>query len=208
MNMQENEVNMWLSFEEILGEKIPECIKQILSVCGYDNEISIENLQEQDLNQIEEYSNLASNRPMIRNMISSLTCCKSDIYKAQEKFQILLGHRAYILNLSNQINLKRKNNLEMLANTTTTFELDFIERAQNEPAIQLLLKELIASSVNNFGRTPNSRRYPDIIKDFSTYIYILCGRYCYEVLSKNLPIPQASSVRKHDYWQNSQFFFF
>lgn len=95
------------------------------------------------------------------------------------------------------MNLKRKNYLEMLANTTNTFGPNFMEQAQIEPAIPFLLKEFIASSMNNFKKMPNSRRYSQVIQDFSTYIYILCGRYCYEVISKNLPLPQASTVRKH-----------
>lgn len=184
---------MWISFEEFLNEEIPECIKQILSASGYDNEISIQYLKEVDLGLIEEYLN----RPMMRSVIDSLTCCSSEIYKSQEKFQILPGHRAYILNLSHQMHLKRQNYLEVLANTTTSSGLDFKERAKNEPAFSCLLKEFITNSMNNFKKIPNSRRYSEIVQDFSTYIYILCGRYCYEVISKNLPMPQVSTVCKY-----------
>lgn len=183
---------MWNSFEIFLNEEILDCIKIILSACGYDNEISIENLKEVDLNLIDEYLN----RPTMRNVISSLTCCKSEIYKAQEKFQILPGHRVYILNLSRQMHSKREEYLEMLANTTIS-GLSSMDQAQNEPAHTFLLKELIANSINNFKKVPTSRRYSEIIQDFSTYIYILCGRYCYEVISKNLPMPQASTICKH-----------
>lgn len=66
-------MNMWLSFEEFLHEEIPECIKKILSSSGYDNEISIQNLQEVDLDRIEEYSNGPMQEPTTRNMINSLT---------------------------------------------------------------------------------------------------------------------------------------
>lgn len=199
MDFQENNRDMWNSFEEYLDEEIPDYIKQILSACGYDNEISIQNLKEIDLDLIEEFVN----RPMMmQNVIDSLSCCKSEIYKTQKKFQILPGHRTIILNLSLKMHSKRKNHLEMFANTTAT-GLNFMEQAQSEPAIPFLLKEFIINSMNNFNKKPNSRRYSAIIQDFSTYIYILCGRYCYEVISRNLPMPQASTICKYQkYFQS------
>lgn len=181
---------MWTSLEEFLREEIPECIKRILSACGYDNEISIQNLK--DLDSIETYLN----KPMMRGTIDSLSCCKSEIYKAQEKFQLLPGHRMYILNISLKMQLKQEKHLEMVY-TITVPGLNFMEQVQNEPAILFLLKEFITNSMNNFQKMSNSRRYSEIIQDFSTYIYILCGRYCYEVISRNLPMPQASTICKH-----------
>lgn len=186
--------DMWISFEEFLRDEIPECIKQILSAYGYGNELSIRNLKEVHLNLIEEHMN----KPMMRTVIDSLTCCKSEIYQAQEKFEILPGHRVYILNLSHQMHLKQENRLGLSANTIPTTGPNFMEQAQNEPAITFLLKEFIANSMNNFKKLPKQRRYSEIIKDFSTYIYILCGRYCYEVICKNLPMPQASTVCEYN----------
>lgn len=184
---------MWISLEEFMRDEIPECIKRILSECGYDNEISLRELKEVDLDKIEEYLD----KPMMRTtIINSLSCCYSEIYKAQEKFKLLPGQRIYILNISRQMQLKQEQNLEMMANITPISGLSFMEQAQNEPAISFLLKEFIISSMNNFKKMSNSRRYSEIIQDFSTYIYILCGRYCYEVISRNLSMPQASTICK------------
>lgn len=183
---------MWNSFEEFLNEEIPECLKKILSVSGYENEISISNMKESDFKQIEEFVN-KHHRPMI----DCLTCCKSAIYQAQEKFELLPGHKSLLLHLSQQMNLKREHYSAPTADSSIFRETNFIERAQSEPAFSLLLKEFITNSVNNFKKMPNSRRYSEIIQDFSTYIYMLCGRKCYEVISSNLPMPQATTICKY-----------
>lgn len=162
-----------------------------MTFCGYDNQISIANLKEADLDLIDNYLN----RSEMRAVIDSLSCCKSEIYKAQEKFELLPGHRTYILNLARQMILKQMSHSDMVASTTPG--LTFKEQAEIEPSLPFLLKEFINISLNNYKKMPNSHRYSNIIQDFATYIYILCGRYCYEVISKNLPMPKAPTICKH-----------
>lgn len=57
-----------------------------------------------------------------------------------------------------------------------------------------ILKLILESAENNLGREPKGRRYNQCLKEFSTYIYLMCGRSCYETLSANLPLPQANTI--------------
>lgn len=60
----------------------------------------------------------------------------------------------------------------------------------------LIMKTFIESAQSNYGRHPNGLRYNDINRYFSTFVYLFCGKSCYETLSANLPIPQVNSIRK------------
>lgn len=173
--------------EEFSNIEIPPCIQKILSVCGYDNEISIENIKDSDMESIEKHINKYH-----RNIFDFLSCCNCDTYKSQDNFQILPGHRLFISNLSRQLALKRE---RLSSSTPVETSICEVEQAQNEPAYSLLLKELITNAFNNFKKMPQSRRYSEIVQDFATYIYILCGRNCYEIISSNLPMPQPSTIR-------------
>lgn len=168
---------MWSSFEKYLGKVIPECIKKILSETGFDDDLALENLKETDIKDIEHYVN-----EHLPTLVNSLTCCKSEIYKAQNKFEFLPGHRRLIIHLAEGMRLK----YAKIRDKNSAYILEQIEHP--------LLNELISNAIINFGKTPHSRRYTDIIQAFATYIYMICGRYCYEIISSNLPIPQASTI--------------
>lgn len=156
----------------------------------------------------------------LNTVIKSLNCCFADEYKNdvdKNQFKFVPGHRTLILSLSEYATKLRERNLER--NTRTkTFELgsgsssassselqpDSVEfweqfneislRINKEPAFSNLLYEFITSALKNFKKTPNQYRYSEIIKHFSIYVYMMCGRNLYETLSRNLPIPAASTV--------------
>lgn len=56
------------------------------------------------------------------------------------------------------------------------------------------MRELIQTALQKENSGKNITRYSDIIRYFATYIFILCGRSCYEVLNKNLPLPSIPTV--------------
>lgn len=57
-----------------------------------------------------------------------------------------------------------------------------------------LLKKLVDSAVQNANKSPHVYRYDDDLKHYSTFLYIMCGKYCYESLYENLPIPSISTI--------------
>lgn len=85
--------------DRILGDELPECIKIILSTAGYDRKISIKYLTEEKLNSLEDF--ISRNR---MNIVSALTCCSSDLYKSEETFKFLPGHRTAIMGLVSALN--------------------------------------------------------------------------------------------------------
>lgn len=73
--------------------------------CGYDNLINLIEITEEKVAKIENFVN------QNRYIIEDLTCCSSEIYKSQNEFQFLLGHKATIIAIPEQI-AKMKENRE------------------------------------------------------------------------------------------------
>lgn len=84
--------------EDIIGECIPICIKNILLSCGYDTVLSLENISIVNLKEIESHMNTHC-----RDVIQKFDCCHGEFYKAQTNFKLLPGHRSLILAVSKHI---------------------------------------------------------------------------------------------------------
>lgn len=175
---------MWKTLENLCGREIPQCIQQILTASGFDNEISFECFNESNIIGVEQYVN-----KHLRSTINSLTCCYSTFYKAQKVFEFLPGHRNLILQLVEEFRSKRQAYSALACN-----DISFLERAKNHPAFSYLLQEFVTNSINNFKKKARGCRFTETIHAFSTYIYMLCGRNCYEIICSNLPMPQPSTI--------------
>lgn len=79
--------------EKSKTDKFPLCVKKILSECGYDTLLSLQELNNDKLRKIEKHVN--ENRDIIAN----LECCNSQTYRAQSEFHFLPGHEAIILGI-------------------------------------------------------------------------------------------------------------
>lgn len=157
--------------ERILKEKIPVDIVQILSECGFDTRVSISCITPDTIKEIEEYVNV---NPSILSNTS---------YNCVSNFKLKPGHISYILNLPNrmkQFNCDGKEECKMS---------DFSH----------MLRAFVKAAENNFGKHPNGFRYNDSCRYFSTFIYLMSGRACYETLSANLPIPEANTICKYKF---------
>lgn len=161
-----------------MQQTVPPCIKKILFESGYDSELCVKNLDEGKLIEVEKF--IEDSR---REILDEITCCFSDVYKKIKPFRFVPGHKILILELPNVI----RENKETVEHPS---ENQYLEYAST------LLNELILASKQNFNKPATLHRYSDIIKYFSTYIYMLCGKNCYEILSHNLPIPKSSSICK------------
>lgn len=159
--------------EECFGESLPMCIKKLLAVSGYDTFGSLRNITEESLEEIENHINTNS-----RTTIEALCCCHSEYYKSQEKFKFIPGHRCLIISLS-KLNY-------------SAYESHYM--VQNSQKFSYFLKELINAATMIEEKCS---KYSDLIRWFATYIFLLCGRSCYEVLNHNLPLPSTRTVRKY-----------
>lgn len=157
--------------EKILNEKIPIDIIQVLSQCGYETEISISSITPDTIKEIEEYVN------------EDLSVLKNTSYENVFHFKLKPGHKSFILSLPNLIHRSKGANLDGIEKCKTS---DFSH----------ILQTFIKSAECCFDTPPNGVRYDDTCRYFSTYVYLMCGRACYETLNANLPIPHANTICK------------
>lgn len=111
------------------------------------------------------------------------TVLKGTSYENMKEFKFKSGHKITLLHLASKAN----DLLEAAAVGNQQYKMcDF----------SLILKTFIETAEANSGKNLNAFRYDEINRYFSTFVYLFCGRACYETLSANLPIPQAITIRK------------
>lgn len=155
-----------------MGERIPERVIWILKSTGFDQKYSLREITTDCIVSIEEFIN--NNR----NVISGIP--KESVYSKIHPFKLLPGDRRFIENIPKYI--------EQLDDTETT--------KWNLSEFSFILKCLIDTAQENSNRNIKSLRYSKAIQAFSTYLYLMCGRSCYDTLCANLPIPQSNTVGK------------
>lgn len=167
----------WLKLEEIIRENVPKCVKTFLSACAYDTFLSIQNISCESIHEIERHINTCP------EVIQTLDCCHSDVYKNQSHFQLLPGHKDFILSMS-------KYNFGW-------FKKVGFSRTQNpeqNSTLPVVLQAMIQTTHNNAEICKHHAHYDDLIRYFSTYVFLLSGRSCYEFLRTNLNLPSTKTV--------------
>lgn len=180
MTIHNKTSEIWKQIESSIQEDLPPCIVKILEETGFNNSVCINTIGQVELDSIEKYVN-----DSLRHVVDGFDCCHSEAYQNQKVFRFLPGHRALILNLKNYLDKIRllKSSSNSVNNTM---------RHYNE--FTFVLKTMIETAERNAGKVPTQYRYSEIIRYFAIYIYMTCGKLCYETLSKNLPLPQPSSI--------------
>lgn len=83
----------WKSFQNFLGNTIPQFIVNVLTAAGYDSALSIADLNESDILIIQDYvTNKAQH--LIKEHVS---------YTQNDKFEFLPGHKKLVLGLRNKV---------------------------------------------------------------------------------------------------------
>lgn len=157
-----------MQLEKVLKEKIPNDLVKILDACGFDSELSFWSITSSDtIDDIEEFVN------------GDLSVVENTSYEGVNKFKLKPGHKSFILNLPSRLN---------------SFKGVQNDVSYETPNFSQILRTFIETAEANFGKHPNGFRYSEINRHFSTLIYLMCGRACYDTLCANLPIPQASTI--------------
>lgn len=104
-----------------------------------------------------------------------------------ENFMFLPGHRALLMGLPEKI---KEYIVWKKENKPPTF--DILKSAD----VSFIMKELVRTALNNRNVEPKRRRYSESIRNFALYLYMMCGKAAYEVLSNNIPLPHPSTVCK------------
>lgn len=147
----------------------------ILTECGYNCSASVGELNLNNIIEAEKYFD-----ENLKDKLQNLDCCYADSYKNQKTFRFLPAHRNLILKFPQ--------------NSTISHVQHFTDTSVND--FSTLLKMLIETAERNANKVPTLYRYSETIRYFAMYIFIMVGRMSYEILSKNLPLPQTSTTRK------------
>lgn len=162
-------------WEKFADKSIPWEIITILKATGYDNSLSLHDIDENEICLIE--------RSVGKGVEAALKTSKYYFeWTSTEPFTFLPGHKKTIIQLGKEA-------------------IKFRDTVQKEDDFQLcdapfILKEIIMCLKQNKNVAPTKRRYSEALQSFATYIFMLCGKAGYEVLSNNLLLPQACTICK------------
>lgn len=154
--------------------EIPKILIQILNLVGYDNPIAIELLNAENIVEIEKYVAINLKHALV-----------DSVYSNMKQFSFLPGHKAILLSLPSYVDkfdqFIRKNNKDCFVDTLP---------------LSYIMKELIKTGIKNHGRDKKHNQFPVEIKHWAAYMYMMCGKACYEILCENLPLPLANTICK------------
>lgn len=177
----EGDQKNWKLFENYISEEIPPCIKVVLGLCGFNTLISLSDITYSDITKIEEC--ISEN---FSESITQLKCCYSEYYKSHiithQNFKLLPGHAALLVILPQYIKEYRQAYQKKVSDLNGRYSL--------------FLNELIQTAEENRFKSSNQASYSDTVRYFAMYIFLLCGRACYDMLQSNLPIPSTPTIRK------------
>lgn len=169
----------WIKLEGIIGHSIPLCLKKFLNICGFDTILSLRNITNNTILEIENHIQNYG-----KSSIQNLDCCYSEFYRSIPEFKFLPGHKAFLLEISKCLSMKTVDRETRNENASSVFDSGFT----------LVLEKLIETAKANHVVDKNHHTFIDIIRFFATYVFLICGRSCYEVLYRNLPLPSVSTV--------------
>lgn len=168
-------------FEKFIGEEIPACVKIVLGLSGFSTLLSLDSITHSDILKIEDCIT-----EHFSEIIIQLKCCHSEFYKSQmffqKKFKFLPGHATLVAALPQYVKAYQ------IAYQKKIFEL--------KGRYSFILNELIETAEANQFKSANQANYPDSVRYFAIYIFLLCGRACYNMLQSNLPIPSTPTICK------------
>lgn len=194
--------NLWSNLENFVGHNVPMFLKLLLWQCGYDCMLSLKQITNETLDRLEKYIEKNKNKILCKIMrdLDELKYCDDSLnsYKNQDVFEFLPGHRIILLGLRNNIENMQSH---VFNDGFKCFDKLMINAGTNEVRgntgeYSVILTELLKTAKNNSNKSKHAYQYNDIVRYFSTYIFLLCGRTCYETLSKNLPIPSTKTICK------------
>lgn len=189
------QISHWLVFyikqdifdklQYVLGEKFPGCLVEFLKASGFDSLFTCQHIDTNAISEIEKF--VEANRDTFDNILSK------SLYKFIQPFKFAPGHRILLNKIPGLISSIEKDKIELNITCGTSI-------------YSTVLRALLEVADKNSPDHPKANRYNTIIQWFSVYIFLLCGRSCYETLSTNLPIPQASTICKLIYVFTISFF--
>lgn len=101
------QANIWQKLRRFhKNVKYPECVEHLMVRAGYDSILSLSQINENKVAEIENFLNTN------RQIISELKCCHTAWYQNMENFIFLPGHKSIILSLPDQIKAMTEKTME------------------------------------------------------------------------------------------------
>lgn len=147
---------------ECLYGPIPDCLKEILRNCGFDNSLVVELIDENAIKDMELYMQECG-----KEIINALNCCNSDKYKGQNVFVFTPGHRRTILAIAEKAREFNQTAVQQhfeINETAIAPELTAIENILS-PALSARTQELQRIEPHVQGDSESSRSYGMINAD-------------------------------------------
>lgn len=157
-----------------LGIEIPKIIVKILEESGFNCKATLILLNADSIVEIENYVN--ENRAIL----------VGTNYETIFPFKLLPGHRMLLRNIPQYV--------EQLKNSEGKSEPNM-----DTSQYPYMLKCLIETAESNANKSKKGHRYNDTIRYLAIYVYQMCGKSLYEMLSANLPIPAPSTIHTFIY---------
>lgn len=89
--------NEWSNLENYMGFEVPICLKFLLWKSGYDTLLSVKQIREESVKEIEKHIQMQRNK--ILPMLDEINVREFTEYKKQKEFEFLPGHRNILLDL-------------------------------------------------------------------------------------------------------------
>lgn len=175
--------------EQFIGDVIPKSLKVLLESFGYDSLLSLKQITIEKIDQLEQF--IQSKKGIVLRKLDGINDAAAVVYKEQENFVFLPGHRDIMLNFPKNII-----DMQWSMHTQSTFEIS--ENHEQQAEYSHILTQMIKTANMNMNKSKQANQYTDDIKYFSTYIFLLCGRACYDTLSRNLPIPSTKTICEYE----------
>lgn len=106
-------------------------------------------------------------------------------YKEEERFEFLPGHQSTLLSLRNKIECMQSQSVDQALNFVTDVDNDHVEEFIEKSKYTIILREFMKTADKNWNKPNTAQRYDDIVRYFAAYVFLLCGRTCYETLNEN-----------------------
>lgn len=136
---------------DILKNHLPTYLIELLKRCGFDTISSIKNINENYLNEMESLIN--GNRLLLEGIDLK------NSYLKMEEFKFLPGHRVLLLKAPSFLQIEETNEV-------------------TSDILSHLMQLLLNCAKENYGKDPCRKRYHEIVRDFSIYVFLTAGRMC------------------------------
>lgn len=188
-----------IKLEQFIGDEIPHSLKIILQMSGFDLLLNLKYITSEKIDSLEQFMQMKKEN--FHSKLDGIHDMAAIEYKKQERFEFLPGHRDVLLKMPKFIkDMHFVNN----GNTKNPAKND-LPKVESSVEYSHILTQMINVANMNKNKPKQAKLYTDVIKYFSTYIFLQCGRACYETLSSNLPMPSTKTICEYDTWITSRY---